>query len=44
MIINPNDMKLCDEKVLKMMIAECETMITAIIPEWVVEHIKEMDE
>lgn len=33
-----------DKKVLKMMAAERETTIAAIIHEWVQEHIEEVDE
>ena len=33
-----------DKKVLKMMAAERETTIAAIIHEWVQEHLKEVDE
>ena len=33
-----------DKKALKMMAAERETTIAAIIHEWIQEHLKEMDE
>ena len=33
-----------DKKALKMMAAERETTIAAIIHEWVAEHMQEMDE
>ena len=33
-----------DKKALKMMAAERETTIAAIIHEWVQEHLKEVDE
>ena len=32
-----------DKKALKMMAAECETTIAAIIHEWVQEHLKEVE-
>ena len=33
-----------DKKALKMMAAECETTIAAIIHEWVAEHLEEVNE
>lgn len=33
-----------DKKALKMMAAECETTIAAIIHEWVQEHLEEVSE
>lgn len=33
-----------DKKALKMMAAEKETTIAAIIHEWIVEHLEEVDE
>lgn len=40
----PLSLTVSDKKALKMMAAERETTIAAIIHEWVQEHIEEVDE